>query len=332
MKPEGTLLLGRREIASLLSIDECIDAVERAFKFHAEGRTLPPGVLGIHSREGGFHIKAAGLRFDHQTYFAAKINGNFFQNMKRFGMPNIQGVIVLCDGENGYPLAVMDSIEITIIRTGAATAVAAKYLARTDSTIATICGCGNQGRVQLRALTRARPLKRAFAFDSDRAQAERFAVELSSELGIEVIVATDLAYAVGQSDICVTCTPSREYFLHREDVARGALVAAVGADSPDKQELDPTLMQGNKVVVDILEQCATIGELHHALNRGLVTQEDVHAELGEVVAGRKAGRASEDEIIIFDSTGTALQDVAAAAIVYERALSDGRGMTLNLTG
>jgi alanine dehydrogenase len=330
MKPEGTLLLSRQEIAALLGIEECIDAVEQAFKFHAEGRTLPPGILGIHSRDGGFHIKAAGLKFDHRTYFATKINGNFFQNMKRFGMPNIQGVIVLCDGENGYPLAVMDSIEITIIRTGAATAVAAKHLARSDSVTATICGCGNQGRIQLRALAKARPLHRAYAFDNDDAQARKFASELSSELRFEVEAVTDLAQAVGRSDICVTCTPSKEYFLNRDDVRKGTFIAAVGADSPDKQELDPALMQGNKVVVDILEQCAIIGELHHALEKGLIRREDVHAELGEVIAGRKPGRASEEEIIIFDSTGTALQDAAAAAIVYEKALNDGKGMMLNL--
>ena len=137
MKPKGTLLLGRRDVAALLSLDECIDAVEQAFKSHAEGRSLPPAALGMHARGGGFHIKAAGLELA-RPYFAAKVNGNFFQNKQRFGMPNIQGVIALCDAENGYPLAVMDSIEITIIRTGAATGVAAKYLARPDATVATI--------------------------------------------------------------------------------------------------------------------------------------------------------------------------------------------------
>src|SRR5215510_7703255 len=163
MKPKGTLLLGRRYVAALLSLDECIAAVEQAFKSHAEGNSLPPGVLGIHARDGGFHIKAAGLELS-QPYFAAKVNGNFFQNKQRFGLPNIQGVIVLCDAENGYPLAVMDSIEITIIRTGAATGVAAKYLARSDASVATIVGCGNQGRISLRALTTVRKLETAYAF------------------------------------------------------------------------------------------------------------------------------------------------------------------------
>ncbi len=327
----GTLLLTRREIAALLSLDECIAAVEQAFKLHAEGKTLPPGVLGLHSRDGGFHIKAAGLELS-RTYFAAKANANFPNNMSRFGLPAIQGVIVLCDGENGSLLALMDSIEITIQRTGAATAVAAKHLARPDSTVATICGCGNQGRIQIRALTKVCHLQRAYAFDQNERQAQRFAEDLSTELHIEVNAVRDLATAVGQSDICVTCTPSREYFLNREDVAPGTFIAAVGADSPEKQELDPTLLASNKIVVDLLGQCATIGELHHALEKGLVTTADVHAELAEVVAGAKPGRTSAEEIIIFDSTGTALQDAAAAVVVYEKAVSTGRGVTMNFAG
>ena len=127
MKPEGTLVLRRTDVAALLGIEECIAAVEQAFKLHAEGKTAPPGVLGIHSRTGGFHIKA-GLLSINKSYFAAKTNANFPENAKRFGLPLIQGVIVLFDAENGYPLALMDSMEITIIRTGAATALAAKYL------------------------------------------------------------------------------------------------------------------------------------------------------------------------------------------------------------
>jgi len=329
--PQGTLLLTRRDIAELLDLDECIAVVERAFKLHAEGKTLPPGVLGIKSSAGGFHIKAAGLELG-RTYFAAKINANFSQNMKQFGLPGIQGIIVLCDGENGYPLALMDSIEITIQRTGAATAVAAKHLARPDATVATICGCGNQGRVQLQAIARVCPLERVYAFDNDENQAERFSEELSGVLKIEVKAVRDLVNAVRQSDVCVTCTPSRRPFLNRGDVRPGTFIAAVGADSPEKQELDPRLMVSNKIVVDILEQCATIGELHHALERGLVTREHVHAELSEVVAGTKSGRTSPEEIIIFDSTGTALQDVAAAAVVYEKAVTAGRGVTMKLAG
>jgi alanine dehydrogenase len=321
-----TLLLTRRDVAELLDLDECIAAVERAFRLHAEGRTLPPGVLGIPAGEGAFHIKAAGLG----GYFAAKTNGNFSGNPARFGLPAIQGVVALFDAEKGSPLALMDSIEITILRTGAATAVAARYLARPDARVATIFGCGNQGRVQLRALTRVLPLTRAYAFDADPARAARFAAEMSAELGIEVAAVADLAAAVKASDVCVTCTPSRRAFLGRADVAPGTFVAAVGADNEDKQELEPALVASSTLVVDVLEQAATIGELHHALDAGLMTRAEVHAELGEVVAGRKPGRASRDAVTIFDSTGTALQDVAAAVAVYEKARVAGRGLTLDL--
>src|SRR5262247_116520 len=171
MKAPGTLLLKRGDVSSLLGLDECIGAVEEAFKLYAEGQTLPPGVLGIHAQDGGFHIKAAGLKLA-RTYFATKVNGNFFRNAERYGMPNIQGIILLCDGENGYPLAIMDSIEITILRTGAATAVAAKYLARDNAKVAIICGCGNQGRIQLKALKNARAIEQVYAFDLDHASAE----------------------------------------------------------------------------------------------------------------------------------------------------------------
>lgn len=317
-----TLLLTRADVAALLDLDACIAAVEEAFRAHAGGRSLPPGVLGVHAQDGGFHIKAAGLRGE-RSWFAAKVNGNFFRNRERFGMPNIQGIVVLCDAENGYPLAVLDSIEITIQRTGAATAVAARHLARPDSRAVAICGCGNQGRVQLECLRRVLPLERVYAWDLDESAARRFV----SELNLEASVAASPAEAVAEADVCVTCTPSRKAFL--KQVRPGTFVAAVGADNPEKQEIDPELLAGSKIVADVVEQCAEIGDLHHALEAGVVSLADVHAELAEVVAGIKPGRTSAEEIVVFDSTGTALQDVAAAAMVYEKALQTGRGLTLD---
>ena len=324
MKPDGTLLLSRSEVAALLNLNECMAAVEQAFRLYAEGKIAPPGILGLHTTEGGFHIKAGLLKLG-RSYFALKVNANFPQNVKRFDLPLIQGVIVLCEGEHGRPLAVLDSMEITVLRTGAATGVAANYLARPDAKVATVCGCGNQGRVSLRALAGVRALTLAYAFDCDEEQARRFAAEVSEELDIEVRAVNELARAVKESDVCVTCTPSKQYLVSREDVRPGTFIAAVGADNGEKQEIDPRLMASGKVVADLLEQCATIGDLHHAINQGLMTKASVHAELGEVIAGMKPGRTSDDEVIIFDSTGTALQDVAAAAIVYERAVPAGAG-------
>jgi alanine dehydrogenase len=330
VKTGDILVLTPQEIRSLLSLDECIAAVEEAFRLYGEGKAPGPGVLSMHTKEGGFHIKAGMLDLS-RKYFAAKINGNFPDNGARFGLPTIQGVIVLSDAENGMPLAIMDSRDVTSLRTAAATAVAAKYLARADSSTVTVCGCGQQGRVQLKAVACVRQLHNVFAYDTFPGRARDFAQQLSSELSVAVTAVTDLPAAVRQSDMCVTCTPSRQALLGPEDVRPGTFVAAVGADSPLKQELHPQLMATAKIVCDVLEQCAVMGDLHHALTAGAVRREDVRAELGEVVAGKKRGRESDAEIIVFDSTGMALQDVAAAAILFEKANRQGAGMRLNFS-
>jgi len=325
---EGTLLLTRSDVAALLTIDDYIASIEQAFRLYGEGKTNPPGILGVHALNGGFHIKAGVLNLE-QSFFAAKINANFPQNVSRFGLPLIQGVIVLCDAENGVPLALMDSIEITIQRTGAATAVAAKYLARKESKSLTVCGCGNQGRISVQALSKVFPIDTVFAFDIDSDKAAKFAEEMSQDF--RVIPTDDVHGAVSKSDLITTCTPSNKYFLRRESVRAGTFIAAVGADNEMKQELDPSLLAENTTIVDVLDQSASIGELHHALEAGLMARSDVHAELGEVVAGIKPGRTSADEIIVFDSTGMALQDVIAAATVYERAMHSNVGRLVDLT-
>ena len=329
MNQNTTLFLSRCDVTALLTVKDCIAAVEHAFRLYGEKRAAPPGMLGLHGESGAFHIKAGFLQLE-RSYFAAKVNANYPENGPRFGLPTIQGVIVLCDAENGRPLAIMDSMEVTARRTAAATAVAAKYLARRESASLTLCGCGVQGQAQVRALAAVLPLQRVFAFDADPQRAEQFAVALSRELGIDIRAIRDLRSSVRESDACVTCTTSRKPLLTDADVPPGMFLAAVGADHPEKQELDPTLMANCTIVADLAEQCANIGDLHHALTSGMMKISDLHAELGEVVAGAKPGRRSAEERIIFDSTGMALQDVAAAATVYERAIAIGRGSAVDL--
>ena len=322
-------ILSRRQVLELLGLRECIAAVESAFRLHVEGRTLGPGVLGVPAPRGGFHIKAAGL-VGPRSYFAAKTNANFPENPSRFGVPTIRGTVVLADAETGEPLAMMDSASVTALRTGAATAVAAKHLARPGSRVATIVGCGAQGAMQLAAVAAVLPLEHARVLDTDPARAEALAARATVDLGICVSVATDLRAALRESDVCVTCTPSRRPLVFRSDVAPGTFVAAVGADSQGKQELEQALVAASTLVVDVLEQCAEIGELQHALASGLMTRAGVHAELPDVVAGRRPGRTRDDEITVFDSSGTALQDVAAAIVVYEQALARGCGTEVTL--
>lgn len=329
MNPGEILFLSARDVRCLLSIEDCVLAVEQAFRLLGEGKAQAPGVLGIQTGNGGFHIKAGLLDLE-THYFAAKLNGNFPANPLRFGLPTIQGVIVLCDAEKGTPLAVMDSNCVTSLRTAAATAVAAKYLARAGSQTVTICGCGDQGRVQVKALAHVFNLKKVFACDVNPAVRQRFATELDPVLNLILVPTADLHSAAAESDICVTCTPSHHPFLGIDDVSDGSFVAAVGADNPQKNEIHPALMSKAKVVCDLVEQCAIMGDLHHALQSGVMQRTDVYAELGEIVAGNKPGRASNKEITIFDSTGMALQDVATAAVVYERALQRNAGVHLSL--
>ena len=323
------LVLSRSDVLALLTLPDCIEAVEAAFRCHAEGRTLGPGVLGVPAAGGGFHIKAAGLVAE-RTVFAAKINANYPDNPQRFGLPTIQGTVVLADAVNGTPLALMESGSITALRTAAATAVAAKFLARADADTVTLVGCGVQGEMQLTALAAVWPFKRVWLVDVDASRAEALAVRVAGRDGVDAKARADLQGALAESDICVTCTPSRRAFITRADVPPGMFIAAVGADSQGKQELDPSLVASATLVVDVLEQCAEIGELQHPLASGLMTREDVHAELADVVAGRRTGRTRADEITVFDSSGTALQDVAAAVAVYEKARAAGRGMDITL--
>jgi len=329
MNSGRVLFLSSADVRTLLTLDECTAAVELAFRLHGEGRTVPPAVLGLHVSHGGFHVKA-GLLSLSRNYFAAKVNANFPDNPVRSGLATIQGMIILCDADNGSPLAILDSADITALRTAAATAVASKHLARPDSRIVTICGCGIQGRAQLAALSRVFPIETVFAYDKNRERVVTFGNEVSASLNIPVTVIDDLACHVRASDICVTCTTSQEPLISQDAVCAGIFIAAVGADNPRKQEIHSTLMARSKVVCDVIEQCAAMGDLHHALHAGAMLTESVHAELGEIVAGRKPGRESAEEVIVFDSTGMALQDVAAAATVYEKAIRERAGTSLQL--
>jgi len=329
MNSEKVLFLSSHDVRALLRIDDCTAAVEHAFRLQGEGKTLPPAVLSLDVSNGSFHVKAGVLSLS-GNYFAAKVNANFPDNLARFGLPTIQGIVILCDADNGAPLAIVDSRDLTALRTAAATAVAAKYLARPDSGVVTICGCGTQGRAQLAALARLFPLRAVFAYDKNPQQAAVFARELSVELNIPIAASHDLAECIRRCDICVTCTTSQEPFVGEADIQPGIFIAAVGADNPHKQEIHTAVMARTKIVCDVIEQCASMGDLHHALNAGVVKREDVHAELGEVVAGRKPGRESVEEVIVFDSTGMALQDVAAVALVYERAIREEVGTALRL--
>jgi ornithine cyclodeaminase/alanine dehydrogenase-like protein (mu-crystallin family) len=329
-----TLLLDGGEVARLMRPADYRAAVEAAFRASAEGRGVLPAPMHIAGEDGGFHVKGAGfpagvLGRAGRAYAAFKINGNFPGNPERNGRPTIQGVIVLCDGEDGRVLALMDSIEITLQRTAAASAVAASRLARSDSRRIAVLGCGAQAWPQLAALADVLPLAEGCAWDQDLARATALA-RRGAELGLSLRPAADLAEATRGADIIVACTTAQQPYLGPEHVEPGVFVAAVGADAPHKNELQPDLLRAATLVVDSFAQALAMGDTRHAVAAGVLSERDVHAELGEIVCGRKPGRTRADEITIFDSTGVAVQDVASAAWAYERAVEQGLGRTIAL--
>lgn len=327
--PRPTRVFGASELRALLTPSSACAAIADALREELAGLTIPASVMGTHVEQGGFHVKTAGLRRA-PPYFAVKVNANYPRDPTARGLPTIQGVLALFDAGSGELLALMDSTEITALRTAATSALAATYLAPAEAATASIIGCGVQGLYHARALATVRPIRAMTFADANRVAAERLAETVAREIGLAVSVSDDARQAARHAHVVVTCTTATAPVLGDGDLPRPGFVAAVGADSEHKQELSVGALAGSAVVVDVLDQCAAIGELHHALAAGAMRRDDVRATLSEVVSGRASGRFRDDETIVFDSTGTALQDVACAALVYERAARDGGGTTVEL--
>jgi ornithine cyclodeaminase/alanine dehydrogenase-like protein (mu-crystallin family) len=324
------LMIRRHEIELLLDMQSCIDAVEHAFRARGEGDPASSGVIGLELSDGSLHAKLGALTLS-RPYAVAKVNANFPGNPVRYGLPTIQGVLLLFDASSGKPLACMDSGLITAMRTAATTAVAAQYLALPRASSIAFIGCGIQARAHLDALFLVRGIKRLTAFDLNGTTADQFADYARERFQIVAEVAGDVGRAAIGSEIIVTSTPSRQPFLKSGDVAAGTFVAAVGADNEHKNEISADLLEQAVVVVDDLDQCSRMGDLHHALAQGVIQQSHVRCALDQIVAGLAPGRLSDDEIIVFDSTGVAIEDVAAAAVVYERAENTGAGFVVALS-
>jgi alanine dehydrogenase len=333
MQRPKTLILSHSDIVASINLPMAIDAVRDVMAAHGRGQVIEPNLIHADAPRGEFHIKTGGLLGQlgpgGEGVFGLKANGGFFGN-HRLGLPNIVGLITLADAKTGAPLAVLDSVEISRIRTGAATAVAAQVLARKNSTIATVLGTGKQAQTQVEALASVLPLSEVRLVGRDLQRTAQRAETIQAHCGVAVNAWSDADSAVATSDVIVTCTPSRQALFSAGAVPKGAFIAAVGADSPGKQELDPTLVASSLAVADVSSQCIRVGELQHPIGAGLMQIEDIHAEIGQLLIGAKPGRTSADQITLYDSTGTALQDVAVGLVVYEQALKAGLGTAIQL--
>lgn len=331
------LILREPEIRALLDPRSCISAMEQAFAAYSTGRAQLPAVIHLEVPEnavtgeaapqnrGEIHVKAGYLNGG--PYYAVKIVSGFPHN-PQLGLPANDGMIVVFDAHSGAPAAfLLDNGFITDFRTGAAGAVAAKYLARARISTVALVGTGVQARYQVEMLAIERNFNevRVWGRDSDRARA--CADDLAKRSNIPACnfaVTESVRQAVDGADLVITVTASREPLVRGAWLKPGVTVIAVGSDGPEKQELDvDVLARADKVVADSIPQCLRLGEIHHAIERGAISKDNVYAELGEITAGLKPGRTSETEIIVCDLTGVGVQDVAAASLVMERAKAEG---------
>jgi len=237
-------------------------------------------------------------------------------------LPAVMATLTLFDPDTGFPLAVMDGTYLTAMRTGAAGGLAARHLAQRESSVVALVGAGRQAETQLEALMLTLPaIRRVLVHDQAAGKAQQFALRATHAYGVQASPAA-LEEAVGNADVIVTATPARRPIVKREFLRPGMHINAIGADAPGKQELEVAVLQGARIVVDDWQQASHGGEINVAVSRGLIRRADIHAELGEVVVGRKPGRENPQEITVFDSTGLAIQDVACAAHVYRRLTCD----------
>lgn len=324
--PEITILT-ERELSACVALDaDAVACIEACFRTLAtEAVVMPPILrLDIAEHRGEVDVKTAYL--PGVPSFAIKISPGFFDNPKQ-GLPSVNGLMLLFSATTGLVKAVLlDNGYLTNVRTAAAGAVAAEWLARPDAQIAGVIGAGVQARLQLEALKLVRKIERALVFARDSEKARAFAETAGADLGLEIEVAASPEHLVRRSEIVVTTTPSTTPLIEAGWLQPGQHVTAMGSDAEHKNELAPdVVVRADRYVCDRLSQCASLGELHHAVAAGAVAPDARFPELGQVIAGQEPGRTSDRQITVCDLTGTGAQDTAIATLAVQRARARGAG-------
>jgi ornithine cyclodeaminase len=300
--------------------EAAVEVIRQAFRADGEGRAHVPAVINLHvpDARGEFHIKTAHI--DDVPHIAVKVASGFYDNPRK-GLPSGSGLMALFDASTGLPVALLlDNGYLTDVRTGAAGAVAADYLARRSIRTVGVIGSGVQARHQVRCLRTVREFTRVVAWSPSADRLADYCRELQAE-GLDARPAPGAEAVCAEAEVLITTTPARAPLVRAEWLRDGMHVTAVGSDSPGKQELDAECLdRADLVVVDRYAQCSAFGELHHALAAALLTRHDVHAELGHIVAGQKPGRTSEQQVTIADLTGVGFQDTAIASYAYRACL------------
>ena len=320
-------ILSEAELESLVPLDaDAVACVEDAFLALATKPVVTPPILHLEIADANGEIDVKTAYVPGLDSFAMKMSPGFFDNPK-LGLPSINGLMVVFSAKTGLVEALLlDNGYLTNVRTAAAGAVAAKWLAREDASRAGIVGAGHQARVQLKALTLVRPIETACLWARDPGEAATCAAELSSELDLEVTVSPDIDQLASRSDIVVTTTSAKTPLIEKRHLHPGLHITAMGADADYKNEIAPEVLAAvDLYVCDLRSQCERLGELHHALASGVLEAGRRYPELGQVVAGQASGRPNAEAITLCDLTGTGVQDTAIAVLARSRAQASGAG-------
>ena len=325
-------VLSSEDVRAALPMREAIDAMKAAFAQLSRRQASVPlrARIDVPSHEGTAlfmpsHLQATGD-------LAIKLVCVYPRNPER-GLPTIHAIVVALDESTGAPLALLEGASLTALRTGAVSGAATDLLARPDSQVAAIIGAGVQGRTQLEAVCTVRPVRSVWVYDQDAGRAQAFCREMSGKGPIpeRVQVASDPRQAVSEAEIICTATTSSSPVFHDGDLRPGTHINAVGAFTPQMCEIAPSTVKRSLIVVDSREAAlAEAGDLIQPIQEGLITSNDIYAELGEIVTGEKTGRTDNAQITLFKSVGIAIQDAAAAARALAGARAMGLGRTIDL--
>ena len=315
-----TLLLNKKDVQNLIAMDEVILVVEKAFKELTEGKGAMPSKVYLTLKDGDFRAMPAALPGAAGMKWVNVHTGNPSK-----GLPTVMAVLIYNDPATGYPLAIMDATESTAFRTAATSAIASKYLARKNSTTLGIVGAGRQASTHIMAHRLIFDFKEIRVFDISSEAVARlikgFPESPIKERSLEETV---------KSDIVCTLTPAHQPVVKSRWIMPGTHINAVGADAQGKEELEPSILNDAMVVVDDLRQASHGGEINVPLSKGLFKKQQIYATLGEIITGIKTGRTDNKIITVFDSTGLAIEDIAVARLLYEKARNNGTGLTVNL--
>ncbi len=326
MSAMQTLLLNKDQVRRLIDMRQVIGAVEDAYRAYSSNQVAQPDYIGIHLPDGrgeidfklGYHKQAEMISMKAHS-------GGFANNPEQHGVPNSMGTILLFDATSCALICILDGSLITGFRTGASGAVSVKALARKNSRVIASIGTGNQARMQIRAISRIMQIDEIHAWSRTSAALAAYKQDIEREFNIPVTLAASKKDAVEKADILITTTRGKGDLVQANWVKPGTHIVAIGTDQRGKQELEPEIFRNAKIVVDSISQCSQKGETFHPLANNIITMDDIHGEIGEVLLGAKSGRTNDEEITIFDSTGMAIQDNTTARSIYQNALANNVG-------